>query len=92
MNELARAAGGDGRPPETRAYAATPEVGLIPLIGRGVRRLLGSGSLAPPAVEVPAPKQETGQVSGSHRSAMDAGVTGGMALLTGGPRDSGHPG
>ena len=92
MNELARTAGGDGRPPETRAYAAPPEVGLIPLIGRGVRRLLGSAPPASTALEVPASGQGTGQVSGSHRSAMDAGVTGGMALLTGGPRDRGHPG
>ena len=65
-----------------------PGVGPISWIERGIRRFVRLGS-RPAAEEGAETEREGAAVRGAHRSAMDAGITGGLSLL-GGPIDRGR--
>ena len=86
MKKLARTAGDGGRLHGTQARVAPSEGGQISLIVRGIRRLIQTKSLDPSVKEDAVSGRERGRDTGAYRSAMDAGVTGGMSLLGAGSR------
>jgi hypothetical protein len=86
MKKLARTAGEGAHPVQAPVAGAPPEIGL-PRMARGLRRLLRLGSRGSATVEAAGTEQVEKRDAGAHRSAMDAGITGGISLLMGEPSD-----
>ncbi len=80
MKESAGTAGDDRRFPETEARGA-PAAGFVSLVSGGLRRLIRSASRKSPAEGAVGPEQQRRSDPSAYRSAMDAGITGGISLL-----------
>ena len=87
MKKLANATRSNGQASAAPIYDAPPKDGVISKMGRGARRLF-SARLRKPAMTVAAEtKRGRGVDREAHRSAVDAGLTGGISLLLGGTDD-----
>lgn len=87
MKEPAKHAGFTGSAPDTLLRRTQPRAGLVSRICETLGGLIHPKPCEALAKEVAESQPRNGRDSGAYRSAMNAGITGGISLLLDGSRD-----
>ena len=87
MKKLEKIAGDDGRVLGAQVHERPTWAGLISRITLGVLGLIRSERRKATAEKAAATRKRGDAIPGAQRSAIDAGITGGISLLTAGQTD-----